>query len=490
MKKYIWLILSGICFAIPFLIPGLAWCGFIALTGLLNFCWQEKPGPASRWARFFIVWGTFWISYLGIVHWLHYVTVLGYFLLSFYLSLYVALFSRGCEYFRSYRHRTLAAAVLWVLLEYLRSIALGGFGWAFIGYTLFSYPGIIQPADIVGVYGLGFLILLGNGAVADLNLRRNKTYFYLWILLCGIAFGYSASTIHAGREKALGNPQNPVTVTVYQPNIPQSQKWNEEYTENIKQQFRKDIAALNAQGSDLIVFPESSWPEIIDRFTNDFISLTRKIEPPLLIGSITQEGTAYYNTAYLLKGGAPKGKYHKTRLVPFGEYVPLRKYLSFISILNTLEDMNAGTEHTLFELREHATFAVLICFEDVFSDLSALFCREGAQFLVNITNDAWFGNSAEPTQHLAASVLRAIENRKWVLRAANTGISGFIDPYGTMTLLKNGDLFVKGILTQKIYPNTRKTFYARHEKHLGLCWGIFLIGLMAAGSLERRKRTK
>lgn len=465
------LLLSVLSFSAVFIFPHVSLLSYIALAGIIARAWNSRSALSLTKCFFaFLLCG--FVSYLFILNWLKYVTGLGYAALSFYMAMYWGLFGFLVFVSRNLRHRVVFVSLGWVLLEYLRSVLFGGFGWALLGYSIFSQVYFIQPAEFIGVYGVSFIIVWGNAAIAEYLLTRKRTALIIFAVMITVCGGYSLYVLQEKPyDKRLSVEDKRVRVTVYQPNIPQEIKWDESKAEYIKTSFSSRLPALNATGADLVVFPESSWPDISEGIGGALISFAEKIPAHFLIGTVVQDRAEYHNAAYLFDRGKPKGFYYKLRLVPFGEYVPLRKFFAWVDILNSLEDMVPGKKFTVFEAGGKK-FSVLICFEDVFSDLSAKFVREGAEFLVNITNDAWFGKSAEPVQHLSASVFRAIESRKYVVRSANTGISGFIDPYGRTELLAGGKIFVSGILTKAIYPNRRITFYTRYEKLFFLAYLI------------------
>jgi len=223
---------------------------------------------------------------------------------------------------------------------------------------------------------------------------------------------------------------------------------------------------------DIIIWPETSLPGALeeDQFLIENINfLAKDIKTKLLIGAVSYREGLYYNSAALIsKEGEVMSRYDKLHLVPFGEYLPFPRFFSFVYNIAPapIGDFAFGKDHTVFSLGENKSFSVLICFEDVFSYLSRDFVKRGARFLVNITNDAWFKKTTEPYQHLSSSVFRAIENRVWVVRAANTGVSCFISPKGSVIASvqdKNtkDETFISGFKTQNITLENRKTLYSR-----------------------------
>jgi apolipoprotein N-acyltransferase len=250
----------------------------------------------------------------------------------------------------------------------------------------------------------------------------------------------------------------PLKISLIQGNIPQYQKWDENFRASILERYETLTKEAAKDKPDLIIWPETSVPGIIGEEPDLLIrvlDLAKTVNTPILVGAVTsKELGVYYNSALLISAdGAVTQQYDKLHLVPFGEYVPLEKYFPFLrSMIGVpIGDFTAGGESTVFKSPER--FAALICFEDIIPGLSRRFVKGGAQFLVNITNDAWFMESSAPYQHAAASVFRAIENRVPVVRAANTGLSCFIDRSGRIyDKVSDGkkDIFVVGYKTGEI----------------------------------------
>jgi len=244
--------------------------------------------------------------------------------------------------------------------------------------------------------------------------------------------------------------------------------------------------------SDLIIWPEASLPVVLEEeplYYARLASYIQKIGRPLIFGAVTNRGGVYYNSALqLTREGGLADRYDKLHLVPFGEYIPFRNTFSFLETIAPIGDIAPGKKYTLFKVKpqdlqnsvsvEPYEFGVLICFEDVFPELARGFVNQGADFLVNITNDAWFGQTAEAYQHLAASVFRAVENRVYLVRAANTGVSGFISPEGKAVFLTDGKgkaIFTAGYKTREISIHRQFSFYRRYGDFLILLSFLFIL---------------
>ncbi|MBN1794770.1 MAG: apolipoprotein N-acyltransferase [Candidatus Omnitrophica bacterium] len=436
------------------------------------------------------------LLYGALIYWLYHVTFIGLIALVLYLSLYpcifAVLFKRGIS-----RHQTctetrrllprpltqaLYAASLWVLLEYIQGHLLTGFGWCLLGHSQYTNNLFTQIADITGVYGVSFLVMMANSVGAEIvdevYARRPASLFYLSrdikqsalivFLVISLVLGYG---VYRLRESHDGYP---VTLSVIQGNIPQHEKWDAELAPVIFSKYQALTRMAALESPDLIIWPETATPGY---FTEPHIrtqveALARENKTPLLVGSpeCVEEGmrTVYYNSAFLLsQDGVAAGVYRKLHLVPFGEYVPLSPLIDFVFPLDQFAVFSPGDEFVIFNMPKgpQSSFGVLICFEDIFPGLVRRFVLSGADFLVNITNDAWFGKTSAPYQHAAASVFRAIENRRWVIRCANTGVSCFISPHGIMkrTLADSGgeQLFTTVLDTYPIRISQEKTFYTR-----------------------------
>lgn len=384
------------------------------------------------------------------------------------------------------------APVLWVSVEYLRShfffLALP---WALLGHSQYLNIPLIQVASITGAYGVSFLVLMSNAALSALALDRTKA------LRPAIAAFLIIAAVHGYGFLVISGAQGTdrVAVTVIQGNIPQNIKWDPKHR---KQIFEKHVRLTReaAEGSpaSLIVWPEAA----VHTLTSDFYllksvtGLARDTGTHLLLGSSQRpkfgsfdfRRVHRFNSALLV---SPKGRllerYDKIRLLPFSEYLPYRGLLPWPSRFAAgADDLIPGDEYTVFEV-DGARFGVLICWENIFPDLFRQFVKNGAGFMVNITNESRFGETAAPYQFVSMSVFRAAENRVSVARSANTGISGFIDPYGRiigMVQANDKEIFVEGYLTREIPISQKKTFYTMYGDifaYMNIFATIFMLAL-------------
>lgn len=482
----------------------LAW---FALVPLFFAIQNQSLGRASLYGfiagMIFYFFGLIWIADT-VVNFGHVPKLLGYLilgLLAAYLSFYIALFC--CLVCRWSRGRPLyvfiLAPPLWTRLEYIRSTHLEyGFSWLGLGYSQYKSLAVIQIAEYTGVYGVAALIVLVNAALycllhaglagQDFRPPKGQTAGIAGVaaLALALCLGYGVHALDrydvavpgkapstyaerdlAGGAAAPGHP--PLLVALVQGNIEQDMKWNPLYRSQVMRTYAHLTRKAGAAKPDLVVWPEAATPfyfTLDNIYTRSLKNLAREIQTPLLFGSPYHEQVAgkvvSYNSAYLISAeGEPMGRYDKIHLVPFGEFVPFQKLLWFVRKMATgVGDFGRGDRPVLFTLAG-TRFGLSICYEIAFPDLARRPVKAGARFLVNITNDAWFGRSAASYQHFGMAALRAVENRTPIVRAANTGISGTIDPSGRIR--DTTELFVEDLVLTRIVPRSGElTWYTRN----------------------------
>ncbi|MFH0827498.1 MAG: apolipoprotein N-acyltransferase [Candidatus Omnitrophota bacterium] len=462
-----------------------AWFAFVPLFFLL----QNK----SKLKAFLLAYLTGVLFWAGAIYWLVHVTLLGTVILILYLALFFGFFGLIFSTM-NYEHRTMNYFLIpsvWVLLEYARSQLLTGFPWALLGYSQHLNLTLIQIADIMGAWGVSFLVMMGNVVIYSLIAHRlsfihaKKKYLLLPVLCLAFTLGYGYYKLHRTPNT---EHQASLKISIVQANIPQELKWDPQAREYILSQYARLTEKASQGKPDLIIWPEAANPDVSlpERDALEEISsLAQRQGIPLLFGSVIETGVQYFNSALLLStNGEIASRYDKLHLVPFGEYIPLRSTFPFLETIAPIGDITAGREYTLFEIQNPKSkiqnkFGVLICFEDLFPELSRQFVKRGAQFLVNITNDAWYKKTAAASQHFQASVFRAVENRIFLVRSANTGVSGFINPQGRVISVVRDttgqDIFVEGFGTQEIAgKDSSFTFYALHGDFFILVLFIFV----------------
>ena len=436
------------------------------------------------------------LFFFGTLGWLVYVTYPGTFLLCAYLALYPALFALGFNYFKKLDliPRSFVLASLWTVLEFIRANLFSGFGWVVLGYSQYKNLWLFQIADIVGVYGITFLVMLVNLVIfetikAVLNKRKEEMARLrrLQMITGGILI---VCLLYGCWIFQTTQFSTTVKVSVVQPNIPQKIKWDEKYLPSIVDQTLKLTDQAAMAHPDIILWPETSLPGILSEHPSFLQRIQLKamdLHTPIVMGSISENLDRYYNSAVLIgEDGTIRGHYNKIHLVPFGEYLPLRPLLGWINHYIGLEDFTSGKEYTIFTVgQSEKRFGVLICFEDTLHDVARNFTKAGAQFLMNMTNDAWFMDTKEPFLHMAQSVFQAVQNRRSLVRAANTGLSGFIDPLGrVMALAQDGSgkkTFVAAVTSCEVPINNRFSFYTKYADIFTLLsffcilWGVLTI---------------
>jgi apolipoprotein N-acyltransferase len=379
------------------------------------------------------------------------------------------------------------APVFWVTGELARTHVFSGFPWGLLGYVPYRWPDLIGIAAWTGVYGVSFLLALCNTALAWVLVRRSRPAAVTSAAVVGVAVGAMLGV------SALRPAPGPGTVPVgiVQGNIDQAIKWDKA-ARSATLEIYAGLTRQIAPGSRLVVWPEAAVPAylsyepgVIEWLT----ALAGEVGTPLLVGApdARQEGatTHFLNSAFLVRAKGLEGRYDKIHLVPFGEYVPLRGLLFFVeAIAAEIGDFTPGRDRVVFPL-EGAPFGTVICYEVIFPDLVRGFVREGARLMVNITNDAWFGESSGPVQHLAMVPLRAVENGVAVVRAANTGISALVLPDGRigpeLSLSRRGALRVEAPLAG------RPTFYTRFGDLFAYGCAAATLAALAARTVARRR---
>ena len=381
------------------------------------------------------------------------------------------------------------AAGLWTALEFLRTYLFSGFPWALLGYSQYQQPTIRLLASAVGVYGISALLTLVNGTVADLLARAwhpreaGNRWRGAWLPvgLTSLALIGTLGYAWGIWRDPTGGPS--VRVGLLQGNIDQSVKWERRYQTATLDIYERLARRAAEEKPALIVWPETALPFFLRREPELGPRVRRFIEGvgiPTLTGSPDlREDRLLYNTAFLLSGdGEIHGRYDKRHLVPFGEYVPLQTIFFFLDKLVVgIGDFGRGRAATVFSL-DGMRFSVMICYEVIFPSEVREFVQGGAAFLVNITNDAWFGRGGAPYQHLAMAAMRAVENGTYLVRAANTGVTAVIAPTGE--ILAQTEIFTEATLLGTIRPRERQTIYTRSGDLLAWACLSFLVAYCVA----------
>ena len=460
-------------------------------------------------AAFGLGWVTGTVFFLGTCYWIihtigHYTNVpvplaAGVLLLmSSVLGCYHGAFALGLRWFEMRRLPAVwLAPALWVTLEWLRGWFFIGFPWAALGYSQYRFHSLVQMVEVTGVYGVSAVLVLFNVVVAAVLLahgsgaRRNLPALATLTLLVVLLVG-------AGRWRAAALDALPAAGTLRvglaQGNVAQDQKWDPAFQAETMERYRRLTVEAARERPGLIVWPETAAPFFFQEpgpQRDEVLTLARQTGTPLLFGSpafhqLPSGRLEQLNRAYLVLGdGREAGTYDKMELVPFGEYVPFQSIFFFVShMVTAVGNIGPGLVPTVFAL-PGARFGTLICYEGVFPALTRRFVADGANFLVNVTNDAWFGQTSAPYQHLAQDTFRAIENRVPMVRAANTGISAIVDADGDIRW--QGPLFETLWHVDEIHWTGVRSFYTRFGDVF--VWACALATAVAiAYGLARRTR--
>lgn len=387
------------------------------------------------------------------------------------LSLFPALFAWGMAWLgrMSLERALFTAPLLWVALEFARThMPHVGFPWNLLGYSVADHLGLAQLTTLTGIWGLSALVMAYNAMLVWLLVRRTRRVWLTWLLTTAVVVPV-ALIGHRFVPEELPSRR----VHLVQTNLPQSTtggaSWYEQHAADLDELVRLSIE-VGRSSPGLVVWPEVPAPFSLrdTRFAERAESIARETGGYLLLGVIEwKPGEAAdasrlepYNSAVLLDpAGQRVFSYDKIHLVPFGEYVPKRNWLGFAGpIVGSIGDFARGSEYAVGRL-PGGRFSVFICYEAIFPDEVRRFVAQGAELLINISNDGWFGRSAAPDQHVAMARVRAMENRRWLLRATNNGYTVVVDPYGRIRARMATD--VRGTLSGLYAFRTDRTLYTR-----------------------------
>ena len=492
---------------------------FVALVPLLSVALSARPG---RGALTGFVSGL--VYHLALLYWILivlgrygglplYLSLPGLVLLAGYMALYPALFCGLLSLLAGrswHRERPVAALVwlapvLWVGLDWLRAVLFTGFPWMDLGYGLYAQPQLIQAAALGGHHLVTFGVVLANSLLVGVldrqrrdvrwNVRRERALLLSACAVLVFLFGYSAVRYRIALH--YGPRAMQAQVAVAQGNVDQAVKWSPEFkAATVDSYLRLSREALAGADIELVVWPETALPFYPqrDQLTTRLAAFTGAANTWLLTGAplftLTPqtdggELVRHYNGAILLgPDGRLAASHAKQHLVPFGEYVPLRPYLPFLEpLVVSVGDFSAGTSDEPLALGP-MRLGLLICYESIFPDIARRAVDRGANLLVNLTNDAWYGRSSAPHQSMAMAVFRAVENKRALVRAANTGISGFVDPVGR--IVDRTGLFVEAALAARVPLLDEQTVFSRRGHLFGsVCAGLIPLLLVLGGGRRR-----
>ena len=548
LRAWPWLaaIVSGLLYTACFPPFDQGWLCWFALTPLLAAIWFSGENSKRRWLRDLALGYVAGLTFFwSVFSWLITVTVPGWFLLQFYMAIYFAIWGWFCGLLRpkipaptapaskhawpppkpnesssprspwlsSVRNLGLAfvVAAAWVATEWLRGWVFSGWGWNGLGVALHDYWPIIQIAEFTGVAGISFVVAFANVIavssvyrfILETKGRQMRPHYDLTLTMATVvgifAYGFQAGQIH--------QPAMKLRVGLVQANVPREEKFSPVYASKIFRQFARlsDMSLHSDPPPELLVWPESSMPGPVledEESYNFVIGYAERANVDLLLGAIDEDAKHAYNAALLVTERGHKTQlYRKVHLVPFGEFIPGRNWVPLLARIigdQVPADFDAGTDYTVFSLTNKAVRAApLICFEDTIGELARRFVLKGANLLVNVTNDGWFLHSAGSQQHLDNAIFRCVEMRRPLVRAANTGVTCFVNESGRVTKTladKHGNEFIDGEITDDVMVPTNHTltFYVRHGELFAQCCALValaaLLSLLSLAFLRSRKR--
>jgi apolipoprotein N-acyltransferase len=483
----------------PFDLNELGWVALIPLLFAVEDC---RPGEAFR--RGYVT----GLVFFGMtVWWLVHVSIVAPVALTAFLALYfgaaaIWLARPSSDVLWRNLLTGIIGAAGWVTLEWIRGHApLGGFGWNMLGVTQHRNVPFIQFASLTGVYGVSALVCFVNFAFfqtirrfvrnigAQQPVRRLSWEFYVAMaLVCG-AF------LHGLREMRAERDGRSLRIALVQGNIPQTLKFEAEQKPMIIDRYRSLTESILPAEPELILWPETATPDALRYDPESFAlatNLAQQAHAYLLTGTFdatpNSEPVEAFNSAMMIRPDGTVGEmYRKIHLVPFGEYVPLRKILPFMKYLTPIEDScERGTQYTIFHLPE-LSFGTVICFEDTVPEVYRAFVKRGADFMVNLTNDAWFKDSPAALMHLANAVFRCPETGRWLIRCTNNGVTCAVDPFGVVRmratpLMASARMFVPSIPVEQPV-----TFYTQWGDVFAAGCAV-VAGAALAGAIWCRRR--
>jgi apolipoprotein N-acyltransferase len=417
-------------------------------------------------------------------------------LLIAYLALFPAAFAWALHVLlRQYGARgLLLAPAAWVATEYGRLALFGGFPWVLLGYSQTPVLPVAQVASVAGVFGLSGLVAAVSTAAAWLVVGSGRSRVVAPLAAAGAVALLAAWGTARLDDNALVTAGRPLRVGLVQGNVAQDDKWEPALATEIFQRYLRLTRRAIDGGARFVLWPESATPFNFGApgpETETLRELARTSGAAMLIGSDQWEPgrggvpPKVYNAAFLLEAdGQVGGVYRKVHLVPFGEYVPLKPLLFFAApLVQAVSDFSPGAEATPLPLGERRV-STAICYEVVYPGLIRDGVVRGSELLTTITNDAWFGRSSAPWQHFEMATLRAVEEGRYLVRAANTGISGVVDPYGRVVM--TSPLFVEGAWTADVRLLDGRTLYSRTGD--AAAWASLVLTLAALAAGRRRAR--
>ena len=494
---------SGVMIVLSFPNSGLSFLAWIALIPLLT----ALEGTDLR-TSFRLGFTCGLAAYAGILYWINIViTYYGnlpwaasiplYLILAAWLGLFYGLATLVARAGEQVGIKSaFSFPVAWVAGDLLRSFLMTGSPWAMLGHTQYRTLPLIQIADICGVFGVTLLIVLANvvlyralRAVSGSEVPYPvKSALVLLILLVATLF-YGFNRLNSGESVSTA----PLRIALIQGNIPQDVKWSPAFQDKTIAVYERLTREAATGGLDLVVWPESAVPFFFQdevQQAERIKKLARELSTNLIIGSPAHElrkgKRVFLNSAFMISpSGEVTGRSDKIHLVPFGEYVPLDRFFPYVSKLVVgIGDFSPG-ERAIPLQAGHTKIGTMICAEAVFPEIARAYVNNGARILANLTNDAWFGRSSAPYQHLSIASFRAVETRTPLIRAANTGVTAIVDQNGYISTMTG--LFVEGFRIGEVRPGSGKSIYLKIGDSAAWFCVFLTIGIVGLTLFRRKK---
>lgn len=465
---------------------------FVALVPLL--LWVE--GKDYRHAFFggvlagFVFYAIVFAWFATLTYWVGGIVLLGVAVLFLFFALFWGAIMAACVFIsrKFAAGAIIALPSMWVLMEYAHNHIFTGFGWGSVGYTQWNNLPVAQLASIGSVYAVSFYIVTINVLIVALIRRVRQPALASAAAIAIVALGIAVPAWGITRMRP-PDMSSSLRIGLVQPNFSLDVKWSGEYAGHMLETLARQTELAAANGAELVVWPESAFYGYL---VDEMDEIARIVKPHgvyLLTGSQHYESAGpdtgdliYYNSAFLIDpDGRNLGRYDKRHLAPFGEYVPFAKMFPFLGkVVPAVADFASGKKAVAPFNVKGKTFCVLICFENSFPHLVRKTAALDADFLVQLTNDGWFGRSSQPEQDNAIAVFRAIENGVTLVRGTNTGVSCFVDPWGRISGVVSSNygetVFAQGISVETISTVAHDTWYKTH----GDIWVLGCLALFAA----------